>query len=237
MLVYQTIYPHRWQDGGVCSGRTCKRLPTEAPPEHKKKVQNFLPCKSQHQGACDLSSANGGAYSDILLNHHHPTRLPNHLGHGPDTHTLTPIESRYPVYLSHLPAGTSIKNMIHLSQLVNSKNAQKYDYGPEGNREKYGQSDPPHYRLDNVANDIGIFWSRGDKFVPPEDVDELIRELGPRVKMKHFVDDPEYRHFHFGVGTVNHEAWHEELLEFLGRYSDPVRSMLLPALLKPQPRC
>ncbi|CAN7995088.1 unnamed protein product, partial [Ixodes hexagonus] len=59
---------------------------------HKKKVQNFLPCKSQHQGACDLSSANGGAYSDILLNHHHPTRLPNHLGHGPDTHTLTPIE-------------------------------------------------------------------------------------------------------------------------------------------------
>ncbi|XP_040356691.2 lipase member J-like [Ixodes scapularis] len=145
------------------------------------------------------------------------------MGH---THTN---HSRYPVYMSHLPSGTSIKNMIHLSQLVISKNAQKYDYGPEGNREKYGQSDPPHYRLDNVANDIGIFWSRGDKFVPPEDVDELIRELGPRVKMKHFVDDPEYRHFHFGVGTVNHEAWHEELLEFLGRYSDHVRSMRLPA--------
>lgn len=60
--------------------------------KHKKKVQNFLPCKSQHQGPCDLSSANGGAYSDILLNHHHPTRLPNHLAHGTDTHTLTPIE-------------------------------------------------------------------------------------------------------------------------------------------------
>ncbi|KAH8030164.1 hypothetical protein HPB51_006596 [Rhipicephalus microplus] len=60
---------------------------------HKKKVQNFLPCKSPHQGVpCDLSAANGAAYSDILLNHHHPTRLPAHLVHGTDTHTLTPIE-------------------------------------------------------------------------------------------------------------------------------------------------
>ncbi|XP_037523893.1 uncharacterized protein LOC119401275 [Rhipicephalus sanguineus] len=62
--------------------------------KHKKKVQNFLPCKSPHQGGvpCDLSAANGAAYSDILLNHHHPTRLPAHLVHGTDTHTLTPIE-------------------------------------------------------------------------------------------------------------------------------------------------
>lgn len=61
--------------------------------KHKKKVQNFLPCKSPHQGVpCDLSAANGAAYSDILLNHHHPTRLPAHLVHGTDTHTLTPIE-------------------------------------------------------------------------------------------------------------------------------------------------
>lgn len=59
--------------------------------KHKKKVQNFLPCKSQHQGPCDLRSANGATYSDVLLNHH-PTRLPSHLSQGPDTHTLTPIE-------------------------------------------------------------------------------------------------------------------------------------------------
>ncbi|XP_064489694.1 uncharacterized protein LOC135401306 [Ornithodoros turicata] len=59
--------------------------------KHKKKVQNFLPCKSQHQGPCDLRSANGASYNDVLLNHH-PTRLPSHVPHGPDTHTLTPIE-------------------------------------------------------------------------------------------------------------------------------------------------
>ncbi|XP_022249130.1 uncharacterized protein LOC106465109 isoform X2 [Limulus polyphemus] len=57
--------------------------------KHKKKVQNFLPCKSDHQNTCDIGSSNGVTYDDVLINHH-PTRLPNH--HGNDTQTLTPIE-------------------------------------------------------------------------------------------------------------------------------------------------
>lgn len=53
--------------------------------KHKKKVQNFLPCKTEHQGHCDLAGGpNGVTYDDVLINHH-PTRLPNH-------HGLTPIE-------------------------------------------------------------------------------------------------------------------------------------------------
>lgn len=167
--------------------------------------QDFLPAKAART-LCAFSSVRSACafLASFLFN----------LGHVHTNH------SRYPVYLSHLPAGTSMKNMIHFSQIVRSKNAQKYDYGPEGNQKMYGQPDPPHYKLENVANDIGVFWSRGDKFVPPEDVDELIRELGPRVKKKHFIDDPDYRHFHFGVGTVNPRVLHDDLLEFLGRYSD-----------------
>lgn len=58
--------------------------------KHKKKVQNFLPCKDDHQGRCDLAGSNGVTYDDVLINHH-PTRLPPH--HTvPDSQTLTPIE-------------------------------------------------------------------------------------------------------------------------------------------------
>ncbi|GFX17847.1 uncharacterized protein TNCV_2292951 [Trichonephila clavipes] len=56
---------------------------------HKRKVQNFLPCKTHHQGRCDMGGSAGITYDDVLINHH-PTRLPNHL--NPDTNTLTPIE-------------------------------------------------------------------------------------------------------------------------------------------------
>lgn len=128
-------------------------------------------------------------------------------------------ESRIPVYLCHAPAGTSLKNLVHFLQLLNSKKAQKFDYGPEDNKKYYGHEDPPEYKLSNVKTDVGIFWSRGDQFVPPENVRELIRDLGPRVKKNHFIDDPYYTHVHFAVALNNPEVLHKDLLEFLNRYA------------------
>ncbi|XP_022241288.1 uncharacterized protein LOC111085710 isoform X2 [Limulus polyphemus] len=57
--------------------------------KHKKKVQNFLPCKSDHQTRCDVGNSNGVTYNDVFINHH-PIRLTNH--RGLETQTLTPIE-------------------------------------------------------------------------------------------------------------------------------------------------
>lgn len=41
-------------------------------------------------------------------------------------------QSRIPVYLSHIPQGTSTKNLVHWAQAVKSNNFQRYDYGSEG---------------------------------------------------------------------------------------------------------
>ncbi|CAN7950938.1 unnamed protein product, partial [Ixodes pacificus] len=81
-----------------------------------------------------------------------------------------------------------MKNIIHFDQLVKSKKPQKFDYGEEINREYYGQRRPPLYKLANVKTDVGIFWSKGDEFVPPENVKILIKELGSRVKKNHYID-------------------------------------------------
>ncbi|XP_076306285.1 uncharacterized protein LOC143222942 [Tachypleus tridentatus] len=57
--------------------------------KHKKKIQNFLPCKSGHQTRCDVDNSNGVTYNDVLMNHH-PVRLSNN--RGLEAQTLTPIE-------------------------------------------------------------------------------------------------------------------------------------------------
>ncbi|EEC06802.1 lipase member K, putative, partial [Ixodes scapularis] len=127
-------------------------------------------------------------------------------------------QSRLSVYLCHVPAGTSMKNVIHYDQVRSEGRAQKYDYGRRLNRKYYGQPTPPEYRLDTVRTDVGVFWSQGDQFVPPEGVRELVRQLGPWVKKNHFIDDPHYTHVHFVTSVINQRLLYKDLLEFLGRY-------------------
>ncbi|KAK3701521.1 hypothetical protein QZH41_007892 [Actinostola sp. cb2023] len=49
-------------------------------------------------------------------------------------------ETRLPVYMSHTPAGTSVRNVMHFAQLHNAKKFQMYDYGTaDKNKKHYGQ--------------------------------------------------------------------------------------------------
>ncbi|XP_067143903.1 uncharacterized protein [Centruroides vittatus] len=58
--------------------------------KHKKKVQNFLPCKEEPQGRCELPNPNGITYDDVIINHH-PTRLPPTTTDQP-AQSVTPFE-------------------------------------------------------------------------------------------------------------------------------------------------
>ncbi|KAL1475667.1 hypothetical protein MTO96_037123, partial [Rhipicephalus appendiculatus] len=126
--------------------------------------------------------------------------------------------TRIPVYLCHNPAGTSMKNVIHYGQLVGSKRAQMFDYGASKNNEVYGQREPPEYNLSRVTTDVGLFWSKGDQFVTPREVDELRSSLGSRVKREGYIADPYYTHIHFVIGLVNRKYLFRNLLDFLGGY-------------------
>ncbi|KAK8763163.1 hypothetical protein V5799_034230 [Amblyomma americanum] len=127
--------------------------------------------------------------------------------------------TRIPVYLCHAPAGTSMKNLVHFAQLVTSKKATKFDYGPEDNMIYYGQEEAPEYKISNVKTDVGIFWSRGDQFVPPENVRELIKDLGPRVKKNFYINDPYYTHVHFAIALNNPQVLHKDLIGFIDKYA------------------
>lgn len=55
---------------------------------------------------------------------------------------------RSDVFIAHDPAGTSLQNMFHLKQIVDSGRFQAYDFGSFAlNTAHYGQPTPPIWKL------------------------------------------------------------------------------------------
>lgn len=102
--------------------------------------------------------------------------------------------TRTPVYLTHTPAGTSVKNIIHFSQLVQDGHFQKYDFGYFGNLGTYGTLKPPRYDLKKVKNLVVLISGTHDWLADPRDVEWLRKEL-PSVIAHHKVD--QYNHLDF----------------------------------------
>lgn len=72
------------------------------------------------------------------------------------------------VILAHIPAGTSTKTVIHyLQEIKNEGNFQKFDYGPEGNMIKYGNTTVPHYNLSNIKVPIYLMYAENDWLTSP----------------------------------------------------------------------
>lgn len=117
---------------------------------------------------------------------------------GTDTHELN--MTRLPVFVSHTPAGTSVKNMVHFAQLVREKRFQKYDYGRSKNIEVYGQETPPEYNVSRVTAPVGLFWSENDWFADPKDVRQLSERL-PALTLNYKVPDPVFTHVDFTFGV------------------------------------
>uniref|UniRef100_A0A8I3Q175 Lipase n=1 Tax=Canis lupus familiaris TaxID=9615 RepID=A0A8I3Q175_CANLF len=67
--------------------------------------------------------------------------------------------SRMDVYMSQNPAGTSIQNMVHWSQLFNSSHLRAFDWGsPALNLVHFNQATPPFYNVTdmNVSTATGM---------------------------------------------------------------------------------
>ncbi|XP_068747166.1 gastric triacylglycerol lipase-like [Montipora capricornis] len=84
--------------------------------------------------------------------------------------------TRLPVYYSHTPSDTSVKDVIHWLQLFHSKKFQKYDYGTE-NIKYYGKDDPPTYNLQEVDLPVALYSGSDDWLADPRDVAYLATQL------------------------------------------------------------
>jgi hypothetical protein len=59
--------------------------------------------------------------------------------------------------MSHIPAGTSIQNVIHWTQMVKSGLFEEFDYGWD-NQKNYGTSKPPVYDVGKDNADIYVWF-------------------------------------------------------------------------------
>ena len=63
---------------------------------------------------------------------------------------------------SHFLPGTSVANLEHMLQMIRSGNFSKYDYGIHGNKEKYGQENPPHYNPSKLTVPTALYYASND---------------------------------------------------------------------------
>lgn len=115
---------------------------------------------------------------------------------GPDSRQFN--STRFPVYVSHTPAGTSTRNIVHFSQLVTSKKITFYDYGSRINKRKYGSKDPPVYPIENITNKyIALISSLNDWLADPKDVQMLRKKLKVKLIDDHVIPDKHWNHLDF----------------------------------------
>ena len=127
--------------------------------------------------------------------------------------------SRLPVYISHEPDGTSVKNMIHFAQGVQSNIFRAYDYGSaQKNQLHYNQTTPPEYDLTRVHVPIAIFWSGEDWLADPIDVNYLLDNL-PNLVFKKYI--PDYNHLDFVWALTANQLIYAELLTIMQKYHPP----------------
>ncbi|XP_072016737.1 gastric triacylglycerol lipase-like [Amphiura filiformis] len=103
--------------------------------------------------------------------------------------------TRIPVYFSHCPSGTSVQDMIHFAQMVNSGKFQMYDYGSEEkNMERYNQTTPPLYDASKMTVPVSLYWGGQDWLADPSDVLQLIPQL---TNIRNNVELKDYDHLDF----------------------------------------
>ncbi|CAD5212984.1 unnamed protein product [Bursaphelenchus okinawaensis] len=101
--------------------------------------------------------------------------------------------SRIGVYTAHSNSGTSMMNMLHYYQSLETDEFQKYDFGEAENVKNYGQQYPPIYDLASISDSpIHVFSSPDDWLANEKDVDGyLLKRLKPEVvaevtKLQHY---------------------------------------------------
>nr|CAH8870508.1 unnamed protein product [Trichobilharzia regenti] len=124
--------------------------------------------------------------------------------------------TRLPLIISHSPAGTSIKNLVHFSQMINSGQLQKFDYGARLNRQVYGQSKPPEYTLQNFNVPTVIYHGGNDFLCTKKNVERLMRKINKTVISINYIRNYNHLGYFWSTDAVN--VIYFSLLKLLQNY-------------------
>jgi lysosomal acid lipase/cholesteryl ester hydrolase len=122
--------------------------------------------------------------------------------------------TRLPVYIAHTPAGTSVQNLVHYAQVINTGRFQKYSYGLLGNLANYGTIIPPEYDVSKITTPVALFWGQNDIFADPRDVAILAKKLRS-LKSNYKVPFDLFTHLDFQWAVQAKSLVYDKLLEVI----------------------
>jgi len=122
--------------------------------------------------------------------------------------------TRLPVYLSETPAGTSVKNMEHWSQLARQNRFGMFDHGRRKNLAKYNQITPPSYDLSRMTVKTALFTGGHDILANPTDVRQLLAEL-PESTVVYHHHTADFAHLDFAWGKDANVSVYADVIERL----------------------
>ncbi|XP_026967747.1 lipase member M isoform X2 [Sagmatias obliquidens] len=121
--------------------------------------------------------------------------------------------SRANVYVAHTPAGTSVQNILHWSQAVNSGELQAFDWGSETkNLEKGNQTAPARYKVRDMTVPTAMWTGGQDWLSNPEDVRILLSEVTNIIYHKNI---PEWAHVDFIWGLDAPHRMYNEIIRLM----------------------
>jgi len=125
---------------------------------------------------------------------------------------------RYDVLVGHDPAGTSVHNMAHWKQMVDSGQFKAYDWGTSAlNMKHYNQTTPPVWNLSNIRVKMRFFGGTSDELADITDLNAMWDDLSKGVK--EFFKMYAAGHCTFMWGKVT-SPWMNDVFSLLGSSSN-----------------
>ncbi|XP_054975402.1 lipase member J isoform X2 [Sorex araneus] len=120
----------------------------------------------------------------------------------------TLIMSRMDVYMTQNPGGTSVQNILHWSQLLNSTQLKAYDWGsPDQNMIHYNQKTAPFYNVTKMSVQTATWSGGNDLLADSEDVQILLSQIQYHIYHR-TISSYNHLDFLFGLDVFN-QVYHE----------------------------
>ncbi|XP_045883645.1 LOW QUALITY PROTEIN: lipase member J [Meles meles] len=121
--------------------------------------------------------------------------------------------SRMDVYLSHNPAGTSVQNILHWSQVFHSSHLRAFDWGsPVLNLVHFNQSTSPFYDVKNMNVSTATWNGGNDLLADPQDVKNLLSEITNHIYHKTISC---YNHIDFLFSLDVYQQVYREIIDII----------------------
>ncbi|CAH2048339.1 unnamed protein product, partial [Iphiclides podalirius] len=124
-----------------------------------------------------------------------------------------------PALIERFPMATSAKNLYHFAQVGHRRAFARFDHGPEGNLESYGDQTPPAYDLDSVTMRVALFAGGNDGLSTLEDV-AILRNRLPNVVQHTIMPHRMMNHADFVWGRHMDEYLFPYILDVLQTYGE-----------------